>query len=114
MSESDCRSARFFSAPRARPLPSMQATHSYIEAHRLITPKSTRARTEPSGIDRALVGLIGSLAPQSQRLQKLLAGRPAGERRSRSLAQAELFERVYLRERKRMLSEVERAEAKKQ
>jgi hypothetical protein len=89
----------------------MQSTHTYIEAHRFITPHSTRANTEPTGgIDSAIMGIISSRSPHSHRIHKLLRGKATSERKGKvTTAQAELFDRVYFRERKRVLTEVEEA-----
>jgi len=93
----------------------MQTAHSYIDAHRHITPRSTRASTEPAGgIDAAIIGIITSKSPHSTRMHKLLRMKGAPQRSKSSKAQAELFDRIYDRERKRMLSEVECAEQRKQ
>lgn len=67
----------------------MQTTHSYINAHRHIIPRSTRANTEPAGgIDAAIIGIITSQSPKSNRMHKLLRRKGAPERRRSSKAQA--------------------------
>lgn len=107
-------SSRLSSVPSIKPHPPLISTHSLVQAHRFSTPKSTRAITEPArSIDPAIINIISSRSPNSHRLHKLLKMRPTPERKSVSKTQAEVFERAYSKERKRVMTEMEDAEEKR-
>jgi hypothetical protein len=87
MSRSQTKSTQILSGVRAKESTSLQTTQSYIEAHRYITPRSTRAFTEPShNIDSNLMGIINDKAPN--RMEKLLRkkGIPSPSQRQRKSA----------------------------
>ncbi len=96
--------------PTIKPHPPLNTTHSLVQAHRFNTPKSTRAITEPTGsIDAAIINIITSRSPNSHRIHKLLRTKANPVRKSFSKAHAEVFERAYSKERKRVMTEMEDA-----
>jgi hypothetical protein len=105
-------SSRLSSVPSIKP-PPLNPTHSLVQAHRFTTPKSTRATTEPGGIDAAIISIITSRSPNSHRIHKLLRIKATPQRNSVSKAHAEVFERAYSKERRRVMTEMEDAEEKR-
>lgn len=107
MSRCDSQSTRIIPESRYRDNTSMQTTQSYIEAHRFITPRSTRAHTEPNhNIDSNLIGIMNEKTPN--RIEKLLRTKgissPDRKRKSSVKYQAELFDKAYFRERERVIT----------
>ncbi len=85
----------------------MRTTHSYIEAHRFVTPRSTRTQTEPSReiIDNNLMNIINQRAPN--RIQKLLKTKGISYEKKfekEAKTRQEIFQRAYFKEKARILS----------
>lgn len=69
----------------------MQTTHSYVEAHRNITPRSNRVNTEPTAIDPAIYNIIASRSPNATRIRRLLPSSRPVARKSTSKLETEVF-----------------------
>lgn len=92
-------------------LHSTHSAHSFIDAHRKITPKSFRLKTDADQtIDKDCIFIIDDKAPN--RISKFLRTRGYSQRwdgkaPSRQQATATVFDKVYKKEKTKMITEME-------